>query len=289
MFAALPRLALTLLIIAALVGLVVAVPRRPTEPRRDAAWLAGTWLVPTDEVDVYARSLRRVRAHRRAGGWIGIAFAVVAGIAWGGQVTFGIATHGPLADVLFCGVAGVLVGALSAETYRLTLPRAGASASASLAPRPELPGRRQVVAARVLAGASVVVGAATAATGHGTVTLFTALLVVVLVLVCAATRASVAHRRRPALLDRALVVDGNLRAFAARTVAWLELTAGTLAATWAVSALGSLGWLPDVPAAVLSLGTLVTAVVFLVKASPRPPRRFAWSDPAPLAGTVPIA
>ena len=280
-----------LLLVAALVAIVavIAFGGRRADARRDAAWIAGTWQVPPDEVRVYVRYLARVRAHRRAGGWFGVVFAVIVGIAYAGTVAFGISAAGPLGDVLFCGVAGVLVGALSAEVYRLRVPRAAKGASASLAPRPALPGARQVVTARVLVAIDLATGAALTTTGHASTALLAACLGAVLVILCEATRAAVAHRRRGALSDRALVVDGNLRTFAAGTIAWLDLTAGTLALTWAASGAATVGWLPYPLQVVIPFAGLFAAVVFLVKASPRPPRTFPWSVPSPCAGTVPIA
>ncbi|ACZ30124.1 hypothetical protein Xcel_1093 [Xylanimonas cellulosilytica DSM 15894] len=278
-----------IVLVVALVALVVAgVLGRPADAGRDAAWLARTWVVPPDEVDVYSRYLARVRTHRRVGGLLGVLFAAVVGIVYAGTIGFGIVAPGPLGDVLFCGVAGVLVGAMSAEVYRLGLPRAATTASASLAPRPTLPGARQVLAARVVVTVAVGVGAALVITGHDVTTLLAAALGALLVGLCEATRAAVAHRRRAALSERALVVDGNLRAFAARTVAALELAAAVLAATWAASGAHAAGWLPGVLGMVVVLGGLVVAVVLLVKASPRPPRRHA-SSPALVAGTVPLA
>ncbi|MCL1870303.1 MAG: hypothetical protein FWF90_07805 [Promicromonosporaceae bacterium] len=262
---------LVVLLVAAFVVLGMG---RPADRRRDAAWLAGTALVPPDEAEVYARYLARLRAHRRIGGLLGVAFGVTVGIAWGGTLTVGIGRNGPLADPLFCGIAGVLLGALSAETYRLRLPLA-AGASASLAPRPALPGGTQVTAARWLAGLAVAGGLALLVAGRGAGALAATLICAVAAGLCALTRHAVRHRRRAALAPRALVVDGNLRAFAGRTVAWLEVACGALAVAWFGSGL------PDgagVLAVVVSLGGLVGAVVCLVKASPRPPRRVAPAD-----------
>ncbi|KGM14778.1 hypothetical protein N867_16085, partial [Actinotalea fermentans ATCC 43279 = JCM 9966 = DSM 3133] len=94
---------------------------------RDILWLAGR-PVTDQEADVCARYLRRHRTHRVVGGLAGVAFALVVSLRWGGP---GLVLGGaPLADPLFGGVAGVVVGALSAETYRLRLPRS-APATAS--------------------------------------------------------------------------------------------------------------------------------------------------------------
>lgn len=89
-----------------------------------------------------------------------------------------------------------------------------------------------------------------ALTGHGLRWALAAVFGAVLVALCEVTRSAVAHRRRAALSDRALVVDANLRT--------------------------------------VVLGGLIASIVFLVKASPRPPRRFPWPDRA-LAGVVPAA
>ncbi|NNH24730.1 hypothetical protein HLB09_16875, partial [Pseudokineococcus marinus] len=134
----------------------------------DVSWLAGAAPgapVPDDEAHVAARYLARHRRHRSVGGLLGVALAVVVGVRWYQSVGFGFSQGSPLADVLFCGVAGVLVGALLAETYRLR-PAAGAR-TASLEPHAPAPHAGTVLAARVVLAASLVAGAALLVTGAG--------------------------------------------------------------------------------------------------------------------------
>ena len=80
--------------------------------------------------------------------------------------------------------------------------------------------------------------------------------------------------------ERALHVDGRIRAFAGRTTSCLQLAAATLVTTWVVALTP---WREGSVAEGLTsrpvIAGLVVAVVVLRRASPRPPRR--W-QPAPL-------
>lgn len=235
---------------------------------RDILWLAGrpvTW----EEADVCVRYLRRHRMHRVVGGLAGVAFAVVVSLRLGGP---GLVLGGaPFADMLFCGGAGVVVGALSAETFRLRLPRS-APTTASLAPRPALPLRREVVASWVLVGAGAGVGVVVAVqTGDPTAAEAAALGVLVLAL-GAATRSAIAHRRRPVLSERALELDGRMRGFASASVARLQVSMGTMTLVWSLAAIPDLsGTLPGFLVGLAGLGAFVVAIRYLRRAAPRPP------------------
>lgn len=239
---------------------------------RDVRWLVGGSATPA-EARVVELYLRRHRAHRLGGGLVGIALAVIVGLRWYGQAGFALGTTTPLADVLFCGVAGVVVGALSAETYRLGLPRGGA-AVASLAPRPPLPMAGLAQVARALLAGSAVLSLVVGLLWHRWGGLLATACAAVVIAVAEATRRAVAYRRRPVLSERAQVIDGRLRGFAATTVTRLELSIAALAAMWAVSSLPvqvgpwyavvGVGW----------LAALVVAVVQLRRAVPRPPAGF---------------
>lgn len=285
-----------LLVLGLAVALVAVVARgRAYDPARDAAWIAGAVPVGRAEAEVYARYLERHRAHRRVGGLFGVLFALVVGLAWYTEVRVGVGGRSPLADPLFCGIAGALLGALSAETYRLRLPRAGTATpgapgaprgavAASLAPRPELPGRRHVVGAWALAAAGAVGGAVLLAATGDAGALAVAVLGAGVVALCGVTRRAVRHRRRPALSSDAAVVDARIRGFAAGSVARLGLAGAVLAAAWVVSALpaGPAWW--GAAQTALVLAGLAAAVVLLVRAAPRPRR--AAARPHPFAGTV---
>lgn len=235
---------------------------------RDVSWLAGDD-VTAAEAGVVAAYLRRHRLHRLFGGLFGIALALVIGIQWYGQGGLALGTTSPLADVLFCGVAGVVGGALSAETYRLREPRTGPT-TASLAERPALPLAGHAWTARgVLAGSMLLGVAAGLAWGRWT-GMFAAARGAVVVAVAEATRTAIAHRRRPVLSERAQVLDGRFRGFAAASVTRLELSVAALSAIWAFSSLPDAGpWLPVSAAGWLA--GLVVAVVQLHRAAPRPP------------------
>ena len=108
--------------------------RRVQVTDRDIAWLSSTAQTPPAEAAVYGRYLERHRRHRLVGGLAGAFFAVVVGIRYYGSVSIGIGLGNPLADVLFCGLTGVLVGALAAESFRLSEPQS-TTVVASLASR----------------------------------------------------------------------------------------------------------------------------------------------------------
>lgn len=261
-----------ILVLLALIALAVGVRlRRPTAA--DVAWLAGTSVVEPREAEVYARHLGRHRRFRLAGGLLGAAFAVVVGIRWSGTVTFGIGQGSPLSDVLFCSVAGTVIGALAAESYRIRAPRTPL-VSASLEPHPG-PARRDLIAwARAFVLAALVAGAAgTALTGQWAALLL-ALCGAVVVALAELTQRSIEGRRRPVSSEAARRVDARLRAFASTTVAWLELAAAVLGLSWVLATL------PDAtsaPVAILqvlvTLAGLVATLVLMRCAAPRPPRR----------------
>ncbi|GIG30365.1 hypothetical protein [Cellulomonas marina] len=282
------------LVVVGLVALAALRVARVGASARDVAWLAGTapGELPPAEAAVVARHLERHRRHRRVGGLVGVAFAVVVGIRWYASVGFGVGQHSPLADVLFCGVAGVLVGALVAEGTRL--PRTAGAVTASLAPRPAAPHPRYVGAARGLVAAAVVLGVALLVAGRGPTTLVTALAGAAVVAVAEVTRARVVGRRRPVLAPRAARLDDRLRAFAAGSVALLELSAAVLTATWVLFGLQGAfgapdGGVVDLVLGFASLAGLVVAAVLLHRAAPRPPRSWRPPVPDPAAAVAPAA
>ncbi len=253
---------------------------------RDVRWLAGDD-VTAAEAAVVVAYLRRHRLHRLFGGIFGVVLALVIGIQWYGQGGFALGTTNPLADVLFCGIAGVVGGALSAETYRLRLPRSGPS-TASLAERPGLPLAGHAWTARgVLAGSMLLGVVAGLAWGRWTGA-FAAACGLGVVAVAEATRTAIAHRRRPVLSERAQVLDGRFRGFAAASVTRLELSVVALVAIWAFTSLPQTGpWAPV--AAAGWLAGLVVAVVQLHRAAPRPPAGWGGATAPRTEPTVPAA
>jgi hypothetical protein len=244
---------------------------RNQDDTADVERVAGFSPVPHAEAQVCRRYLARHRWHRRIGGTFGAVLALVVSARWYGTIGVGLTTTA-LADPLSMGIAGVVVGALSAELYRIRLPRGGAGRAASLAPRPELPGRRRVTAARTLVGVALALAVVRLIGADDAGPLLLVLAAGVLLVVADLTRSAVRHRPRPALSERAAVLDAGIRRFAADTVAWLEACVAVLALTWAITA-----FFPEPPAesgvlSVLTLGGLVAAVVLLVKAAPRATR-----------------
>lgn len=248
--------------------LVVALRRSPSE--RDVVALAGRTDVPPDEAEVYRRYLGRHERHRLVGGIFGACVAFVVGIGWFQQIRIGVGGGSPLGDLLFCSLAGILVGALSAETFRLSEPRSSVVA-ASLQPRPGAPRPGVVRTARVLTVASLLGAVVVLLVGHGGDALLVAALGLGMAAVAEATRRAVHTRRRPVLSERAQVVDARIRSFADASVSWLQLAAAVLVASWVLSS-------ADLPApgpvlggllAVAVLGGLVVTVVLLRRARPR--------------------
>ncbi len=266
----------TLVVVLLLLGAMVWALARIPATERDVAWLAGGRM-PTDPqvAEVYRRYLVRHRMHRMVGGMGGIALATTYGITWQGRVQAGVGNGGPLGDLLFCGLAGILVGALSAETYRLSTSRS-ARAVATLAAHPLLERPDLVRLARAAAGLSLLIGVLVLLAGRGWTSLAVALAGTVVAVVGEVTRRAIDERRRPVLSDAAGTVDLRIRGFASASVARLELAAGVLAAAWALSkgVPDGPGTVPGVLVIVLLLLALVVVVVQLRRASPRPARSF---------------
>lgn len=261
-----------------LVGTVLAIglPLYWLEGRstpRDAAWLAGG-PVAEDEVTVYGRYLDRHRRHRLLGGLLGVTTAVVVGWRWYETVTLGIGLGSPLGDVLFCGLAGVIAGALSAETFRFSrVPSPHVVASLTEHRAARTPHPSAVVAARWLTGGALVVGALSLpGSGYPAISAVGGL---VMVAIAEATRAAARRRRRPVLSDRARVADARMRDFAVGTLANLELSAATLAAGWTLVKVPGWDHGPVGPIRVaVAVGAVVAAVVYLRRARTAPPASF---------------
>ena len=252
---------------------------------RDVAWIAGTTVVPHDEAEVYSRYLDRHRRHRLAGGAFGAVFAAVVGIRYyENLLIIGAGTVSPAADMFFGVVTGVVLGALSAETFRLSQPR-GRAAVASLAPREPVGDARVVSLARGVALAALAWGALVLLVPVAGPRSSAAFVVAVVGLaiggVVELTRAAVENRRRPAESERALHVDSRIRAFAGRSLSWLQLTVAALSATWtlAFTPVGDSAGIRAQEAGEVMVGLLVVAglvvtIVLLRRASPRPPRHW---------------
>jgi hypothetical protein len=245
----------------------------------DVAWIAGTPESPPAEAAVYSRYLRRHRLHRLAGGLLGTLFAFTVGDRWYGEVSFGIGQQSPLADVLFCGLGGLLVGAFSAESFRLSEP-ASATVSASLTWHAGVASPRLIRVARVISLGSLVGGALIAATGHGLTPLWIATAGLIVALVAEATQSAITGRRRPVLSERARAVDLRMRSFASTSIARLQLAVAVLTATWVLSQIPGVeaGPFALVQTLTVTAGVVLT-VVLLHKASPRPPRKW-FAEPS---------
>jgi hypothetical protein len=241
---------------------------------RDVAWIAGAPVSSPAEADVYSRYLQRHRRHRLAGGLLGTLFAITVGIRWYGRVSIGVGTESPLADVLFCALGGVLIGAFSAERFRLSQPPSP-TISASLAERAGVSRPDLIRVARGISLASLVGAGLVAATGHGFAPLAIAIGGLIVMIVAETTQAAILGRRRPVLSERAHVVDLRMRSFASTSIARLQLAAAVLAAVWTLSKVPGLDTGPVALVRILVVtGGLLIAVVLLHQASPRPPRKW---------------
>lgn len=269
---------LLLFVVAVLVVLVALAVRHTAPTPADVAWLAGPSLAQSDSTPnsdaaaVCRRYLTRHRRHRLAGGLSGILFAGIIGVRWFESLSIGIGQGSPLADLLFCGIGGVIVGTLSAESFRLSRG-ANAQRAASLDPRQPPIGSRRIVGSRIVAFASVATGVAAALTGHGNLALVTSLILVAPLVVAELVVVVIVGRSRPAMTDRARHLDRRLRAFAGASVSHLHLATSMLMLGWAWSKVDALSGALAFARFVIVIGCLVVALVMLHRAAPRPSDR----------------
>lgn len=259
-----------------LVSFLIYLHRRSKVTNIDIAWFSSGSAASAQEEAVYHRYLLRHRRHRILGGAFGAVFATLVGIRLYQRITIGIVEDGlPFADIWFCTLAGILIGAFSAELFRLNEPPSD-TIVASLAERGVEPRLRFILAARALAVAALVVAAAIAAVSNSFDALGVAVIGGMLAAVAERTRQAVTHRRRPLLSESAKAVDITIRTFATDSVTLLQGSAALLVAAWVTSKL------PETDRAAISLtqfllvmGFLVASVVALRKARPYPPRGWA--------------
>lgn len=262
----------SLILLASIIALVQARVARVSMTNHDLVWFSGNAACPAQEREVYTRYLERHRRHRLVGGLVGVVFAISVGIRWYGTVTVGIGYVSPLADVLFCGLAGVIIGSLSAESFRLSEPTSPTIA-ALLTVREGYSLPAFGLLSRGIVAAAAIAALAVAVTGNGISPLLIALGGAVTLLVAERTQTAIRTRRRPMLSDRAQSADLRMRSFASAAVARLELSMAVLAAGW------TLATLPESPIKVVEvalgaavLAGLVGTIMLLRKAAPHPPR-----------------
>lgn len=269
--------AVVLALTAVILAVVIAVLGRSWQPRpRDVAWLAGAGVVPADEAAVISRYLGRHRRHRVVGGFLGV---VVAGVA---EVR--VHDQASLPVLMLGGITGVLVGALSAESYRLVVRTASpTTAVASLEPRDPAPLTGVVATARTLLAASALGAGAVALWAGDALPLWFVAGGLLVTALAEVTRWRIVGRRRPVLSFRARELDARLRAFAGRSVAWLQLATSLLVAGGVIALVPSAGapgpvrGVLDASRLVVLLLAFVWAIVALHRAAPRPP--YSWRRP----------
>lgn len=274
-------------LVLSLVLLIALAVRQSVPTETDIAWLAGPNFSHTgttqndDALAVCRRYLTRHRRHRLAGGLIGVLFAAIIGVRWFGSITIGMGQGSPLADLLFCGVSGVIIGSLSAESFRLaTTP--DAKRAASLTPRQAPAGSKRVAVSRAIAGTAVVVGAVAASANHGWLALVTSLILVLPLAVAELVMMVIASRSRPAMTDRARHLDARLRRFAGSSLSYLHLATALLMLGWTLSKIEALSGPLAFARFCVVIGCLVTTMVMLHRAAPRPSDRILFGDRAPV-------
>lgn len=239
----------------------------------DVTWLAGSRNVNPAERRVYAAHLSRHRTARLAGGVLGVLTAVVVGL-WANDLSVSVGTDPtrvPVADVLFGGVSGVLVGTLAAECHRLR--RTAGPVAAFLAPRRPAPTSRTVLAGRALAAAVLVLGVVSTVVTSDPAILTVTLVLLVPLALAERVRRAVLSRPRPVMSSQAARVDARLRLFAERVAARLGLAAALVALAWTTAlspAGGTVAPAASLVVVTVAPGALLSAIITLSFAAPRP-------------------
>jgi len=253
--------------------------------RRDLSWLANQTNPDPDQAAVYLAYLNRHNQGRLVGGLAGILIGVVAALRWDDAWTLSIGVGTPLpGNLLVWWMAGVVVGTLAAETYRL--PRRTTTRQALLEARPpnELPlvtwvARGAALAAVALAGLLWV-------TRHDASGMPSALFAVVVVALAEATQRAISNRPRP-VGEPAVRVDGRLRWYASSSVAWLEAAGAGLALATAIGSWAARGFASTPLVAGLTVAQLILTIgtiTAIVRSRMRAPR--GWVAPDHLDGVV---
>ncbi|MDR0366038.1 MAG: hypothetical protein LBH68_04315 [Bifidobacteriaceae bacterium] len=255
----------------ALAAICVHMVRRVPKPA-DIVWLAGHIPGSHQESDFYSAYLQRQLRFRAIGGLAGALVAVVLATRYFGMPLIRIGTFDlPFTDALWMGIAGVVVGGLAAESYRVKLP--SGPRAAGLEPRPDLVPRGVQWMARALFAACLVLALIGLAAGDGSAALIFTAMAAVPVVLAELTSWAIAGRARPLLEAPVMDADLAVRRFAGRATVWLELSVALLALPRV---------LPEAPAAtawefwraVISWACLVAAIVAFLRSKVRAPR--AW-------------
>ncbi|MDR1823856.1 MAG: hypothetical protein LBR27_00715 [Bifidobacteriaceae bacterium] len=281
------------LLLAVVIVFFVSAFSRPTAA--DVAWLAGRPVADPAERAFYSDYLRRYRRYRMGGCSVGLILVLVTSrnvVVNLVKALFQTSNdHGPLnwelsinlSDALFLGVAGAIVGALAAETYRVG-QKPGEPPAADLTARAPIAPAKVLWTARVATLAAIGCGLGYGLAGLGWLAAIYAAAGLVVVGLAELTERAIADRRRPVLSPRAMAADARIRAFAGRTVAWLELAIAVLAASWAATAFEAT--VPDaavVAMVLVNLAALGVAIWAVTRARTKAPRayRAAFVNPLP--------
>jgi|GEM_PF-5669192 len=93
-------------------------PNEKTD-KRDTSWICKSTSPTRAMQKLVRRYLTRIRVYRRTGFWIGLGISMLSGLNKG-SVKIGIGHTEPISEIIFGAIAGILIGSLLAETWRLT-------------------------------------------------------------------------------------------------------------------------------------------------------------------------
>ncbi|MGQ0743207.1 MAG: hypothetical protein ACT4OS_02495 [Acidimicrobiales bacterium] len=236
-----------------------------TDPSADAAWLTGKSSSSAAAVALIARYLSRVRQHRYNGAVLGGGLALLHSVTYEQNISIGIGSGSPLGDLLFGSLAGLLVGSVLAETWRIRRRRRVRQAEISVR-SPEAEAKSLRVPVAVLTIFTVLLALASRRAWPTGMAAASLLLLVVHRLVLRA----VAERGRPALPEDLRDADDAIRAFAGRRLGIETFATAMLLAGWQFASVD----LPvPRPLGVASLvGSVVATIVLVHRSRPWPPR-----------------
>lgn len=258
----------TVVVVIAIV-LTVQVSRLGTTSSRDVRWLVGDLPISPAVGLLVRRYLVRVRVHRWIGGLVGASLALLVGLSSTRSIGVGIfgAGRSPVSEPLFAGLAGLLVGSVMAEVYRIR--PTGNRRDAELISRQPEPDAVQVQPLTLVLVVTTLVVAAWQPNVRSV--LLAAASVAILGLQHGVMR-SIAGRRRPALPDDLRAGDELVRAFGARRFSVESLAAAVLVLGWQVA--GTESAVPDVALSLVLVSVVAVVVVLVVRSRPYPSRRF---------------
>jgi hypothetical protein len=239
----------------------------------DAVWLTASSDPGPLASELLGRYLRRVRSHRFNGAVLGTGLALFRGLSHDRNISIGASGRSPLGDLLFGGLAGLLIGSVLAETWRIK-PE-GTVRSAEIAPRsPDLGATSLRGAVALLTVATLGLGLASRQSRPLALALTSLSLLVTHWFVLRA----ITGRGRPALPPDLRQADDAIRRFASRRLSIEALATALLLAGWQLASVRP--FVPDRLNDWLILASFVGTIVLLHRSRPWPPRRHVARPPS---------